>query len=79
MRFPWADPEPISPYPFIWWFAVDPKYKRKGIGSRLLTYVEEKILRDTVKAPAVYLATAERHPCLYRFMKEENTLFILKK
>jgi GNAT superfamily N-acetyltransferase len=64
VRYPWADPNHFSPYPFIWWFAVDPAYKQKGIGSTLLTWVEEKVLRDQVKAPAVYLATAERHPWL---------------
>jgi len=64
VRYPWADPEHFSQYPFIWWFAVDPEYKQKGIGSTLLSWVEEKVLRDQVKAPAVYLATAERHPWL---------------
>ncbi|PJN87336.1 GNAT family N-acetyltransferase [Bacillus sp. mrc49] len=64
VRHPWNDPEHFSPYPFIWWFAVDPLYKQKGIGSALLTWVEENMLRDQVKAPAVYLATADRHPWL---------------
>ncbi|PKG23309.1 GNAT family N-acetyltransferase [Niallia nealsonii] len=64
VRYPWADPNSSNPYPFIWWFAVDPEYKRQGIGSKLLQYVEEKVLREQVKAPAVYLATAERHPWL---------------
>ncbi|KWW15493.1 hypothetical protein AS888_08140 [Peribacillus simplex] len=64
VRHPWNDPEHFSPYPFIWWFAVDPLYKQKGIGAALLTWVEENMLRDLVKAPAVYLATADRHPWL---------------
>lgn len=64
IRYPWSDPDQSNPYPFIWWFAVDPEHKRKGIGSKLLKYVEEHVLRDQVKAPAVYLATAERHPWL---------------
>ncbi|WP_285768796.1 GNAT family N-acetyltransferase [Peribacillus sp. SI8-4] len=64
VRHPWNDPEHFSPYPFIWWFAVDPLFKQKGIGSALLTWVEENMLRDQVKAPAVYLATADRHPWL---------------
>ncbi|MBD8588254.1 GNAT family N-acetyltransferase [Peribacillus simplex] len=64
VRHPWNDPDQFSPYPFIWWFAVDPLYKQKGFGSTLLTWVEENILRKQVKAPAVYLATAERHPWL---------------
>ncbi|ALC80553.1 GCN5 family acetyltransferase [Bacillus gobiensis] len=64
VRYPWANPDHSDPYPFIWWFAVDPEYKQKGIGSKLLNFVEENVLRDQVKAPAVYLATAERHPWL---------------
>lgn len=64
VRYPWADPDHLSPYPFIWWFAIDPEYKRQGLGSILLEWVEKNILRDQVKAPAVYLATALRHPWL---------------
>jgi S-(2-succino)cysteine N-acetyltransferase len=91
VRYPWADPEHFSPYPFIWWFAVDPVYKQKGIGSTLLSWVEDKVLRDQVKAPAVYLATAERHPWLvsiyerrgYRIFyekgnKEDKIVFLRK-
>ncbi|WP_342214749.1 GNAT family N-acetyltransferase [Peribacillus sp. TH27] len=77
VRHPWNDPDHFSPYPSIWWFAVDPLYKQKGIGSTLLTWVEENVLRDQVKAPAVYLATADRHPCLFQFMKEETMRFLL--
>ncbi len=64
IRYPWANPDHDDPYPFIWWFAVHPDFKQKGVGSTLLSYVEEKVLRDQVKAPAVYLATAKRHPWL---------------
>ena len=45
----------ISMYPFVWWFATKPSYDGQGIGSKLLTYVEETYLRDTLKAPAVTL------------------------
>ncbi|MGE7877665.1 hypothetical protein [Peribacillus muralis] len=34
------------------------------------------MLRDQVKAPAVYLATADRHPCLYPIMQEEAMRFL---
>ncbi len=69
VRYPWADPEHFSPYPFIWWFAVDPAYKQKGLGSTLLTWVEEKLLRDQIKAPAVYLAITKRHTWLVSIYK----------
>lgn len=79
VRFPWADSQHSSPYPFIWWFAVDPAYKQQGIGSKLLTWVEEKVLRDQVKAPAVDLATAERHPWLVSIYERRGYKVFYKK
>ncbi|WNS78369.1 GNAT family N-acetyltransferase [Domibacillus sp. DTU_2020_1001157_1_SI_ALB_TIR_016] len=90
VRYPWADPGHEA-YPFIWWFAVHPDFKQKGIGSALLSYVEEEVLTKQVKAPAVYLATATRHPWLvgiyerrgYKTFKEkvhegDNIVFLRK-
>lgn len=54
----------ITDLPFIKWFAVDPAYKKKGIGAKLITWVEEAIIRDTLQSPAVVLATTEKHPWL---------------
>jgi len=64
LRMPWG-PQP-GPFglPHIWWFAVDPDIGKKGVGSALLTWVEEGIIRDTLKAPAVSLGTADEHPWL---------------
>jgi len=64
LRMPWG-PQP-GPFglPHIWWFAVDPDIGKKGVGSALLTWVEESIIRDTLKAPAVSLGTADEHPWL---------------
>ena len=65
VRFPWPMGEGhLASYPFIHWFAVAPTLKRQGVGSALLQHVEADFLRDRVKAPAVYLATATRHPWL---------------
>lgn len=65
IRFPWDEDINISGYPFVWWFATKPEYKGQGKGDKLLTYVEETILRDTVKAPAVVLGTSLKfHPWL---------------
>jgi len=64
-RFPWtADNHDVAPWPFVHWFAVDDRFKKQGQGNKLLTYVEDTFLRDTLKVPAVYLATAIRHPWL---------------
>lgn len=73
IRFPWEGEEPISQYPFVWWFGTDPAYANKGYGNRLLTYVEEVILRGTLKAPAVTLGTsARKHPWLLEMYKRKG-------
>lgn len=65
LRFPWtSSPAATEPWPFLHWFAVDPQAGQQGIGSRLLNQVEEQFLRDQLKVPAVYLATAVDHPWL---------------
>jgi GNAT superfamily N-acetyltransferase len=64
LRMPWG-PQP-GPFgvPHIWWFAVDPDIGRKGIGSAMLAWCEETMVRDTLKSPAVSLGTAKEHPWL---------------
>lgn len=65
VRFPWTESSrQLAPWPFLHWFAVDPAFKGQGYGSRIIRYVEESFLRDTLKSPAVYLATAIKHPWL---------------
>ncbi|KJJ43394.1 acetyltransferase [Bacillus subtilis] len=65
IRFPWESEKPPSKYPFVWWFATLPEYKGRGAGSKLLTHVEENVLRDMLKAPALTLGTsARKHPWL---------------
>ncbi|WP_028559765.1 GNAT family N-acetyltransferase [Paenibacillus pinihumi] len=54
----------LSGLPFLKWFAVDPAYQGKGYGAQLLGWVEERIIRERLGAPAVTLATAEKHPWL---------------
>src|SRR5699024_174282 len=61
VRYPWEGKRRVSIYPFVWWFATKLSYDGKGIGSRLLTYVEETYLRDTLKAPAAKLGTSARN------------------
>lgn len=53
-----------SEFPFLYWFAVHPRYANQGIGSRLLSFVEKRIVRDVHKAQAVTLATSKKHPWL---------------
>ncbi|WP_139998950.1 GNAT family N-acetyltransferase [Paenibacillus paridis] len=54
----------VTDFPFIKWFAVDPSYQGAGLGDKLLTWVEQNVIRDRVGAAAVTLATAEKHPWL---------------
>ncbi|NWK84197.1 GNAT family N-acetyltransferase [Staphylococcus sp. GSSP0090] len=73
VRFPWESKRRISIYPFVWWFATKPSYDGKGIGSKLLKYVEETFLRDTLKVPAVTLGTsARKHPWLLDIYKKRG-------
>lgn len=60
IRFPWESDTPVSKYPFVWWLATSPEMSGKGYGSQMMRYVEEVILRDTLKAPAVVLGTSAR-------------------
>lgn len=72
VRMPWG-PQP-GPYglPHLWWFASDPDAGRKGVGREMITWVEEQMLRDTLKAPAVSLGTADRHPWLIDMYKRRG-------
>jgi GNAT superfamily N-acetyltransferase len=65
VRFPWTPADRrVDPYPFLHWFAVAPAYKRQGLGTTLIEYVEDTFLKGQLKAPAAYLATAVEHPWL---------------
>lgn len=92
VRFPWPMGEThLTSYPFIHWFAVSPDFKRQSIGSALLDHVELTFLRDQIKAPAVYLATATRHPWLagiyerrgyegfYKHTRNDDEIVLLRK
>jgi GNAT superfamily N-acetyltransferase len=72
LRLPWGlQPGPAG-FPHIGWFAVDPELGRKGVGSQLLTWLEESILRDTLKVPAVTLGTADKHPWLATYYEKKG-------
>lgn len=79
LRMPWG-PKP-GPFgvPHIWWFATDPAVGRKGIGSQLLTWVEESWVRDTLKSPAVSLGTAQSHPWLVEMYQRRGYVPMMTK
>ena len=64
VRMPWGPQAGPYGLPHLWWFASDPNAGRKGIGREMITWCEETMLRDTLKAPAVSLGTADKHPWL---------------
>jgi len=66
VRFPWSwqSTDLQIRVPYLCWFAVSPAAKNKGVGSKLLAWIEEEIISNTLKAPAVALATMDRHPWL---------------
>lgn len=64
LRMPWGlQPGPYG-VPHLYWFAVDPDLGKKGVGTYLLEWVENTIVRDTLKSPALSLGTADKHPWL---------------
>ncbi len=64
IRFPWGNnPGPYG-LPHLGWFATDPKYKGQGYGNQLWDWVEQQILINQLKLPAVTLGTAQNHPWL---------------
>jgi GNAT superfamily N-acetyltransferase len=50
--------------PFIWWLATDPAFAEKGVGGRLLSWIEQTVVRGTLNSPAAALSTSLKHPWL---------------
>lgn len=72
IRFPWGNnPGPYG-LPHLGWFATDPDYKQLGLGNELMQWVEEHILINVLKAPAVTLGTAENHPWLIKMYEKHH-------
>ncbi|MDQ0901203.1 GNAT superfamily N-acetyltransferase [Paenibacillus sp. V4I7] len=82
----------LTELPFLYWFAVLPAFKNQGVGNRLHSYVEEVVVRNTLLAPGVVLATSKNHPWLLpmyerkgyeaffeRPLGDTDTLIFLKK
>ncbi|WP_053115643.1 GNAT family N-acetyltransferase [Winslowiella iniecta] len=65
-------PAELPALPFIHWFAVAPEYKRQGFGDQILSWAESTLLADKLKAPAVYLATAIKHPWLTQIYQKRG-------
>ncbi|MGP7816710.1 GNAT family N-acetyltransferase [Niallia sp. 01092] len=71
IRLPWgAQPGPAG-FPHIGWFAVDPTIGQKGIGSKVLSLIEDKIAKE-LRSPAVTLGTAENHPWLSQMYEKKG-------
>lgn len=79
LRYPWGPlPGPFG-LPHIGWFAADPAFRGQHRGRQLLDWLETHILRGVLKAFAVSLGTATRHPWLkemylsYGFVPQHET------
>jgi len=62
----------LTDLPFIKWFAVDPYHSGKGLGGKLLDWIEEKVIHDKLGASAVTLATAKKHPWLVQMYERRG-------
>lgn len=64
VRYPWGPlPGPFG-LPHIGWFGAHPGYPGQQFGRQVLERVEQAILIDQLRAPAVSLGTATSHPWL---------------
>ncbi|CAM5219591.1 S-(2-succino)cysteine N-acetyltransferase [Ureibacillus acetophenoni] len=69
---------PLSPnpgpekVPHIGWFATDPDSGQKGLGSKLLTWLEEEVLKNRLRTPYVTLGTADKHPWLIQMYERKG-------
>ncbi|MBK5015974.1 GNAT family N-acetyltransferase [Pantoea vagans] len=64
VRYPWGPlPGPFG-LPHIGWFGAHPDYPGQQFGRQVLERVEQAILIDQLRAPAVSLGTATSHPWL---------------
>ena len=64
LRMPWGGkPGPFG-LPHIGWVSTRPEEKRKGYSKRLFHLLEEQVLQEELKVPAVTLGTATEHPWL---------------
>lgn len=64
LRMPWGPFPGPKKVPHIGHFVTHPDFKHRGYAGKLLHAVEEKVLKEQLKAPSVTLGTAENHPWL---------------
>ncbi|WP_272539279.1 GNAT family N-acetyltransferase [Providencia sp. PROV197] len=64
LRYPWSkQPGPFG-LPHIGWFATAPTHRGQQLGKKILTWFEDNILSQQLRAPAYSLGTAQSHPWL---------------
>lgn len=64
LRYPWGPlPGPFG-LPHIGWFAAHPDFPGRQYGKQILQRLEQDVLTDQLRAPAVSLGTATSHPWL---------------
>ncbi len=72
LRMPWGkQPGPFG-LPHIGWLSADPDRPHQGIGGEMLSWTEDHVLRDLLKAPAVTLGTAKEHPWLCKMYQSRG-------
>ncbi|CAM5211633.1 S-(2-succino)cysteine N-acetyltransferase [Ureibacillus acetophenoni] len=72
LRMPWSPNPGPEKVPHIGWFATDPDSGQKGLGSKLLTWLEEEVLKNRLRTPYVTLGTADKHPWLIQMYERKG-------
>lgn len=64
LRMPWGSHPGPKGVPHLGWVATHPDYKHHGESTKLFRQIEENVVKEELRAPALTLGTAENHPWL---------------
>lgn len=70
LRLPWSkDPGPTN-WPHIKWLCVSTTFARQGLGTEMLQFMEQEVVKKMLKSPGLTLGTAVEHPWLSKMYEK---------
>ena len=66
LRMPWVKKPGPYGVPHLGWVSTRPEEKHKGYARKLFFLLEEQVLKEELRTPAVTLGTAAEHPWLVK-------------